>query len=159
MAGARENVTSRNKQETDGSQHSTTPPGAQKPLCGLTFRKACRILLRLRQKISSIEAKERKLWSFEEGQSIYSLESVSFASVCCVCWSPPAQARQAQAGSQRAMAASRQLGPAPASQGQPQPAASQAGPLPPGKVQPGTRKKQAVTKWRHKWLVASVGLF
>ena len=66
--------TSRNKQETDGSRHSTAPPGAQNSLCGLDFRKACRILLRLRQKISSIEAKERKLWTFEERQSISSLE-------------------------------------------------------------------------------------
>ena len=67
--------TSRNKQETDGSRHSTAPPGVQNALCGLVFRNVCRILLRLRQKISSIEAKERKLWSFEEGQSISSLES------------------------------------------------------------------------------------
>ena len=66
--------TSRTKQETDGSRHSTAPPGAQNALFGLLFRKACRILLRLRHKISPIEAKERKLWSFEEGQSISSLE-------------------------------------------------------------------------------------
>ena len=66
--------TSRNKQETDGSRHSTAPPGVQNALCGLDFRKVRQILLRLRQKISSIDAKERKLWSFEEGQSISSLE-------------------------------------------------------------------------------------
>ena len=63
------------KQETDGSRHSTAPPGAQNALCGLDFRKVRQILLRLRQKISSIEAKEPKLWMFEEGQSISSLES------------------------------------------------------------------------------------
>ena len=57
--------TSRNKQETDGSRHSTAPPGAQNSLCGFVLRKVRRILLRLRQKISPIEAKERKLWSFE----------------------------------------------------------------------------------------------
>ena len=69
-------VTSRNKQETDGSRHRTAPPGAQNALCGFVFWKVRRILLlRLRQKISPIEAKERKLWSFEEGQSISSLES------------------------------------------------------------------------------------
>ena len=67
--------TSRNKQETDGSRHSTAPPGAKTALCSLVFRNVRRILLRLRQKISSIEAKERKLWPFEEGQSISSLES------------------------------------------------------------------------------------
>ena len=44
-------------------------------------------------------------------------QDVSFVSVCCVCWSPPAQARQAQAGPQRAIAASQ------------------------GKAQPGTIKK------------------
>ena len=48
---------------------------AESALCGLIFRKACRNLLRLRQKKnSSIQAKERKLWAFEEGQSISSLE-------------------------------------------------------------------------------------
>ena len=75
IAAAR--FTSRNKQETDSSRHSTAPPGAQNSLCGLDFRKVRQILLRLRQKISSIidEAKERKLWVFEEGQSISSLES------------------------------------------------------------------------------------
>ena len=68
--------TSRNKQETDGSRHSTAPSGAQNALCGLDFRKARQILLRLRfKKISSIEAKEPKLWMFEEGQSTSSLES------------------------------------------------------------------------------------
>ena len=67
--------TSRNKQETDGSRHNTAPPGAKTSLCGFVFWKVRRILLRLRQKISPIEAKERKLWSFEEGQSISSLES------------------------------------------------------------------------------------
>ena len=67
--------TSRIKQETDGSRHSTAPSGAQNALCGLDFRKVRQILLRLRQKISSIEAKEPKLWMFEEGQSISSLES------------------------------------------------------------------------------------
>ena len=67
--------TSRNKQETDGSRHSTAPPGAQNSLCGLKFRKVRQILLRLRQKISPVEAKERKLWMFEEGQLIFSLES------------------------------------------------------------------------------------
>ena len=67
--------TSRIKQETDGSRHSTAPSGAQNALCGLDFRKVRQILLRLRQKISSTEAKEPKLWMFEEGQSISSLES------------------------------------------------------------------------------------
>ena len=75
-AWKRVRATSRNKQETDGSQHSTAPPGAQNALCGFVFRKVRRILLRLRQKkISPIEAKERKLWPFAAGQSISSLES------------------------------------------------------------------------------------
>ena len=74
-ATARARPTSRNKQETDGSRHSTAPPGAQNAPCGFVFRKVRRILLRLRQKISPIEAKGRKLWSFAEGQSNFSLES------------------------------------------------------------------------------------
>ena len=72
--------TSRNMQETDGSRHNTAPSGAQNALCGLDFRKVRQILLRLRKKISSIEAKEPKLWMFEEeGQSISSLGSVKAA--------------------------------------------------------------------------------
>ena len=45
--------TSRTKQETDGSPRSTAPPGAQTALCGLLFRKARQILLRLRQKTAN----------------------------------------------------------------------------------------------------------
>ena len=37
--------TSRNKQETDGSRHSTAPPGAKNVLYGFVFRKVRRILL------------------------------------------------------------------------------------------------------------------
>ena len=50
--------TSRNKQETYGSRHSTAPPGAQNALCGFVFRKVRRILLRLRQK-KSTQSKRR----------------------------------------------------------------------------------------------------
>ena len=57
-------------QETDDSRHSTAQPGAQNALCGLDFWKVRQILLRLRQKISSIEAKEPKLWMFEEGRAV-----------------------------------------------------------------------------------------
>ena len=54
----------RNRRQS--TQHRA--PGCAKILMWL------RILLRLRQKTSSIEAKERKLWAFEERQSISSLE-------------------------------------------------------------------------------------
>ena len=61
----------RNRRQS--TQHRAA--GCAKRSLRLSFQKVCRILLRLRQKISSIEAKEQKLWSFEEGQSISSLES------------------------------------------------------------------------------------
>ena len=81
---------------------------------------------------------------------------------CVLCvLSPPAQARQAPSRVTAGDGSQPPAGPAPASQGQPQPAASQAGPLPPGKAQPGTRKKQAVAKSQShmtgKSLVAPLG--
>ena len=62
----------RNRRQS--TQHRATGGCAKRSL-RISFRKVRQILLRLRQKTSSIEAKEQKLWSCEEGQSISSLES------------------------------------------------------------------------------------
>ena len=70
----RSTATSRNKQETDGSRHSTAPPNAQNPFAAWILESPSNSAA-IKTKISSIEAKERKLWMFEEGQLISSLES------------------------------------------------------------------------------------